>query len=69
MSKIQCLECGKVLESKHTHDWRSCGCKNSTFIDGGNDYLRCGGFSLEPILVLEECGVFKNHPKVIGGEV
>lgn len=49
MSKIKCLECGKILESKHRHDFQQCKCPNQTFIDGGNIYLRCGGVDLSKI--------------------
>ena len=54
MSKIKCLNCGKILESTFTHDFRSCGCNNQTFIDGGNDYMRVGGKDLKLIEVIEE---------------
>lgn len=54
MSKIKCLECGAILESKHRHDFRSCGCENGTFVDGGNAYLRYGGKVLAKIEVLEQ---------------
>jgi hypothetical protein len=53
MSKIKCLECGTILESKHRHDWVTCGCLNQTFIDGGNgDYLRYGGVDLNKVVVM-----------------
>ncbi len=54
MSKVKCLECGKILESKHRHDFVSCGCPNETFVDGGNDYLRCGGMDMDKIKVITE---------------
>jgi hypothetical protein len=43
-----------MLESKHVHDFVSCGCSNSTFVDGGKDYLRYGGMDLRFIEVIEE---------------
>ena len=46
MSKIICLECSTILESKSRHDFVRCQCENSTFIDGGNDYMRLGGKDL-----------------------
>jgi len=42
MSKIKCLKCNEIIESKHRHDFKFCKCEN-VFIDGGKDYLRCGG--------------------------
>lgn len=50
---IQCLHCFKVLVSNHRHDFNGCGCFNDTFIDGGYDYLRCGGKDLTKIRVLK----------------
>jgi hypothetical protein len=54
MNKIKCLECGTILESKHRHDWVTCGCPNQTFIDGGNDYLRYGGVDMNKIKVIKD---------------
>ena len=47
--KIQCMCCGKVLESKYRHDFVSCDCSNQTFLDGGDDYRRCGGIDMDKI--------------------
>jgi hypothetical protein len=33
------MECGEIIESKFTHDFKKCKCGH-TFIDGGNDYIR-----------------------------
>ena len=54
IGKVKCLECGKVLHSKTRHDFVSCKCKNETFVDGGNDYLRCGGKDLGKLKVYNE---------------
>lgn len=54
MGKIRCTNCNTVLESKHRHDFVSCGCSNGTFVDGGKDYLRCGGKDLRFIEVIED---------------
>lgn len=40
MTRIKCLVCGKVLESKHRRDFKVCGCPNQTMLDGGDSYLR-----------------------------
>lgn len=48
MSRGQCLECKDIIESKHRHDFVKCKCGKS-FIDGGDDYIRGGGY-LVPIL-------------------
>lgn len=41
MSKARCARCGDIIESLSVHDWRECKC-GSIFIDGGNEYFRCG---------------------------
>jgi hypothetical protein len=48
MSRGQCFECLDIIESKHRNDLVRCKCGKS-FIDGGDDYLRGGGF-LVPVL-------------------
>jgi hypothetical protein len=55
MGKIKSLCCNKIIESKHRHDFQECGCVNQTFIDGGNDYIRCGGIDMNKIeTIIEE---------------
>jgi hypothetical protein len=46
---ILCLSCDTALYSIHRHHYHSCGCPNQSFVDGGRDYLRSGGASLEKI--------------------
>lgn len=45
-SYMKCLTCGKVITSKHRHDFQGCACEpgsaTSIFIDGGDDYCRGG---------------------------
>jgi len=36
---IQCKLCGKIIESKHVHDFVQCKC-GACAVDGGHDYLR-----------------------------
>ena len=48
MGKIKCLTCDKIVESKYRHELSFCDCGN--YIDGGKDYIRCGG-NLENILL------------------
>ena len=51
-NKIQCKECGDVIESVHRHDFRSCKCEK-VCVDGGQEYLRrCG--DRENIIELSE---------------
>lgn len=38
-NSIACLYCGEVIESRHVHDYRRCGC-GKVAVDGGRDYLR-----------------------------
>lgn len=52
MSKAKCLNCSKELESTHVHDFVSCDCRNQTFVDGGSDYMHCGGADLGLVQVI-----------------
>ena len=54
MSKIKCLNCQTILESKGRHDFIRCQCPNRTFMDGGNDYMRLGGKDLTMIEYWDE---------------
>ncbi len=54
MNKIKCLSCGVILESKFRHDYKECGCENSSIVDGGNDYRRIGGVDLTLIEFWDE---------------
>ena len=42
----ECVSCGRVLESKHRHDYRTHECKHAPgvwfMVDGGLDYVRRG---------------------------
>lgn len=49
---IKCLRCEKILVSFDRHDFKKCGCPNNTMIDGGYDYLKCGGVDIGMIKVL-----------------
>jgi hypothetical protein len=40
--KIQCGNCGDVIQSKHRHDFVTCKC-GGTSVDGGSDYTRVLG--------------------------
>lgn len=42
-AEIRCGKCKTIVVSRHRHDFVSCGCPVGTFVDGGDDYLRCGG--------------------------
>lgn len=42
---IECAKCGDHIRSMNRHDFRSCKC-GETFVDGGSDYLRCGGHAV-----------------------
>ena len=44
---IKCLVCNTVLESEHQHNFRSCGCSNQSFVDGGLVYNRTGAVDLD----------------------
>lgn len=50
ISGIQCQSCGDVIWSRHAHDFRRCSCE-AIFIDGGREYLRCGGNAENIVMV------------------
>lgn len=41
-SRMVCLECGTLLESRFRHDFQRCPCPNEAFVDGGDSYGRYG---------------------------
>ena len=55
VNKAQCLICGEVLESLHTHDYKTCSCGNLS-VDGGLDYCKRGVKDLSKWMDLSECG-------------
>ena len=57
---VKCLACNKVIESKHRHDFSSCGCSNETFTDGGLVYNRSGGVDLD---LVENLCEYKEYTK------
>lgn len=57
-NKIQCLICGDIIESKHTHDFKRCSCK-SIAIDGGREYLK----RLGKVENIKELSIFKQRKK------
>lgn len=41
-NEILCVNCGDVITSEHTHDYKACECGRVS-VDGGKSYLkRCG---------------------------
>lgn len=49
LNMVMCKKCRQVLLSLHRHDFRQCECENRTHCDGGTDYLKRGGASLNQI--------------------
>lgn len=52
MSYAICLKCRTPLKSETVHEFSMCKCDNQSFIDGGDEYLRCGGVDMDAILML-----------------
>ena len=48
-NSVKCLECNKVLVSRHVHDYVQCGCPNDAMVDGGNEYGRYGAMDMDKI--------------------
>jgi hypothetical protein len=53
LMKIKCLLCGDIIKSYHVHDFKHCQC-GACFIDGGDEYLRCGGNPSDMEFIEEE---------------
>lgn len=51
VNEIQCPECLGRVKSRHVHDFRYCQCEKS-FVDGGREYVRCGGNLDQPPIQL-----------------
>jgi hypothetical protein len=62
---VVCLECAKILESKHRHDYKECGCPQATMVDGGTDYIKCGGKDLSKLKNFDSMAEAKEFAKTI----
>lgn len=47
---VVCLNCGEKLESRHRHDYVTCGCGNEAMVDGGHEYARYGAVDMKKII-------------------
>jgi len=55
-SKIKCLHCGDIIQSKSIHDFVTCSC-GRTSLDGGLEYTKISSTSLADF---EDCSDFKD---------
>lgn len=54
VNKIQCKNCGDIIESINRHDFKYCKC-GRVAVDGGHDYLRrCFKNSTDDYIELSE---------------
>lgn len=53
-NKIQCKNCGDVIESKFRHHFVMCSC-GDTSVDGGTDYLKRSYRTEGCYIELSEC--------------
>ena len=58
---LKCKTCGDVIESFYRHDFKRCSC-GKTFVDGGHDYLRRGGWpaDIEDLSLTTEDPIFSD---------
>ena len=54
-NKIECLECGDIIESTYRHDFKWCNC-GSCAVDGGKDYLRRVGKNWKELSTFKDDG-------------
>jgi len=52
LNRAKCKLCGTIIVSRHRHDLVSCKC-GEIFVDGGNDYWRCGAKNFKNFLRFE----------------
>ena len=62
---IKCRNCGDIIESKFTHDFVACKCRQC-LVDGGLEYLRRSGDNFEDLSSIETVDV---EPKYQIGEM
>lgn len=55
-NSAKCLDCNKEIESKSTHDFKSCGCPNGLCVDGGLAYIRRSAMNLSRV---EETSIYE----------
>lgn len=55
-----CAVCWKVIESKHRHDYVTCGCPNDAMLDGGQErYVRMGAVRPEYLVPMKAIEIDK----------
>lgn len=59
-NRARCRKCNTIIESKHGWHFVQCDCK-AIFLDGGKNYVRCGGYP-EDIELLTEWDEPKRDP-------
>lgn len=60
---VECPDCKTRLFSHFRHDYKTCGCPNETMVDGGYDYMRCGGHK-KPIRIDWDTKIDGKLPKI-----
>lgn len=53
VNKIKCNNCGDIIESRHTHDFKWCSCR-SVAVDGGLNYAKRCAKNFDDIIDLSE---------------
>ena len=51
--RLRCKICGDIIKSYYRHDFKFCSC-GSCYVDGGNDYFRCGYKNKEDVEFIKE---------------
>lgn len=54
-NRAKCRLCGDIVESKHRHDFVTCGCGEIS-VDGGNDYHRAVFNNQENFICIDDEG-------------
>lgn len=53
-NSVQCTSCGDILESKHYHDFKRCGCDNNVELSGGLTIVKLNAVNFDLVKSLIE---------------
>jgi hypothetical protein len=65
----RCALCNDIVHSTYRHDFVSCSC-GEIFVDGGNDYQRCGAKDFKNVLRITDAELEEHYKKTkVSGSV
>ena len=64
MNRARCEKCKTTIESTYRHDFAQCVC-SAIFVDGGDDYFRCGYDVPESFTRINDDGTEENMAEAV----